>query len=325
MKKSTKIWLIIALVLIVSGWMIGFLCLKSVGYDWNAFRLNDRMIEKSQGIDPEFLDLDIEIHSADLKIMATDDAAASITTKLENGTTFSCNVENGELIIRSEPDVNKEWFERMWCTEEESITLYLPNKVYGSLCIQNQSADIVMQDQLTWNEAQIETVSGDIETHANVLQSTVLNTTSGNAQLSGNYGNLSVTTNSGDVSCQTCTCGPLSVLTNSGEISLNKCTSDNIVIISDSGDLFLMNTNSKDGIRVSAKSADVFVSYCSAGSMKIDTFSGDVLGVTDQDWKYTVQTSSGSVLTPQSAGDRPCIVTTNSGDVEFQKTENREK
>lgn len=318
-KKSTKIWLIAALVLILLGTVIGTVCLKTVGYDWSAFRLNDSFTQETQQIHQSIQDLDVFIQSGSLYIKLTADENPSVTSKLNGSSKVSVDIEDQKLIVRSESAEEMEWYERIWYTQDETITINLTRKEYREITVYSQSADVFVQDQLQCFDANIETNSGDVVCDLNVQQTLNCKSGSGDAEITGTFNNLSVVSGSGTIDCNNCKAGAISLLTASGECTVRRSDCQQTVIISDSGDIFLMNTALADTLRVSTHSGDVMLTYCTANAIKIGTTSGDVLGVTDLDWKYTVHTGSGYVLVPTSAGEHACIVRTTSGDVDFQK------
>ncbi|MBQ7545647.1 MAG: DUF4097 family beta strand repeat protein [Clostridia bacterium] len=318
-KKSTKIWLIAALVLILLGTVIGTVCLKTVGYDWTAFHPDDRFTQETQQIHQSIQDLDVFIQSGSLYIKLTADENPSVTSKLNGSSKVSVDIEDQKLIVRSESTEEMEWYERIWYTQDETITINLTRKEYREITVHSQSADIFVQDQLQCLDANIETNSGDVLCDLKVQQTLNCKSDSGDAEITGTFNNLSVVSASGTIDCNACEAAAISLLTASGECTVRRCTLDQAVLISNSGNVFLMNTSLADTLRVSTHSGDVMLTYCTANAIKIGTTSGNVLGVTNLDWKYAVHTDSGSVLVPTSAGEHACIVRTTSGDVEFLK------
>ena len=242
-----------------------------------------------------------------------------MTSRLSGFSEVSVDVEGNKLLVIGKPSSDLKWYERIWHTQDETITINLPRQEYRALTVRSQSADVIVQDKLQCLDANIETNSGDVVCDLIVQHTLNCKTGSADAEITGTFNNLSVVSGSGKIDCNTCKAAAISLLTASGECTVRRCTLGQAVLISDSGNVFLMNTSLADTLRISTHSGDVMMTYCTANAIKAVTTSGDVFGVTDLDWKYTVDTGSGSVLVPASAGEHACNVRTTSGDIEFQK------
>ena len=217
-------------------------------------------------------DLDIDISSADVKILVTE-GNPKVECREADAIKHTVETVNGTLIIRNEID-NRFAIDY----DKISVTVYLPKQSYGHLYIKNASGHIDVDEGLTFSSANIVASSGNIEYSSNVENDLKMDAASGNVLLSKfSCGTLNVDAASGDVKMTAVVAAKdISIHTSSGDILLNHCDANNLDITASSGNVVgtLLTPKTFDAV---ALSGSVHVPQDNeGGKCKIRASSGNI-------------------------------------------------
>lgn len=119
----------------------------------------------------------------------------------------------------------------------------------------------------------------------------------------GNYGNVSIETQMGDV-----------------QLSDLRC--ENLIISGNTGDVTLENVIARNELSVKVGTGDIMFDESDAGSINVETNTGDVEGSLLTEKTFEAKTNVGSVNVPKGNGGK-CKIKTNTGDVEIEIVEER--
>ncbi len=159
MKKSTKIWLWAAATLTITGAVLFASVMTALG--WNFDKLSTVDIETvSYDITEDFDDLFIEASTADIEILPSKDGKCKVVCRELKNLKHSVSVEDRSLKILEEDE--RSWYEHIAITpfSAQAITLYLPEKDYGSLEIDLSTGDI-RAESLSIENIDIKVSTGD--------------------------------------------------------------------------------------------------------------------------------------------------------------------
>lgn len=247
-----------------------------------------------------FDDIDIGVVEGNVRIAPSQDGSCRVVCRDLERVSSSVEVKNGVLTV-SRQDA-RPWYARfgLWWLGELSVTVFLPERTYGSLSVRTVSGDAAVADGLSFSAASVTTTSGEISFHGRVERTLSIQSVSGDASLARTAADLlTVSTTSGDIWLSEIDAGALDIVTTSGEASCQA------VMVSGAA-------------RFETVSGDVWFYDSDAGTLRIKTVSGDVGASLLSPKAFSVSTTSGDVRVPPSdekAGE--CTVKTTSGDIDL--------
>lgn len=336
MRQSKKICMLVAGACIVAG-----LAIMAIGFVL-GFRspANSRPETATTPVKQDFSSIDLQAIGADVRFVPSDDGRCLVEYTGTGRTNCAVSAENGTLRI-VEAD-GRHWFERLtffwWGNSgHDSITVYLPPDSYDRLTLVGASSDVTIPGGFRFQEAELNTASGEISFAGTVLHSLQVKTVSGDQELSGvTCGALKVSTTSGSLDLEEIGAeslnlsstsgdvaltggaieGALEIGTVSGEIELREVTAESAGFTSTSGDVDLEDVVLTEQLAIETTSGEIRLEDCDAGSCRIKSTSGDVEGTLRSQMQFVTHTTSGDVSVPSGNGsDKLCEITTTSGDI----------
>ncbi len=329
MRKSVKISIIVAVILVIAGAVIG-----KFGYsliDWNKDGKNT-MQNKTSYKGSDIVSLSADCDSANITVYKA--SGSDILLNWDEDDKRRCDITNdgGELKITYRD--HRKWYEYLRFgvnVKTYELSIGLPEAYTGALNLSTGSGNVKAENLSVSDDVSFSTASGNVSVNGvSTAGSLKLSLSSGNItasnlssgagvefkNVSGNIKAENVTLN-GDFSAQTSS-GNLKIYSISGakEVSL-KCVSGGI----DFSDI------TAEDLYVTASSGNVTFSDIYADkSIELKAVSGNVTGSISDDIKnYTIESScvSGNNSLPESAsyGDKTLTVKVSSGNikVDFDK------
>ncbi|MGN0453181.1 MAG: DUF4097 family beta strand repeat-containing protein [Ruminococcus sp.] len=304
MKKGLKVLLIIGTVFTVIGLVtVGVaLGLGFAGdFSFASRGYADLLFESSENFDY------VEINSADSDVFIEVASADECKVAYSVTDTNNCTVEIRDNTLVIDTVENRQWFEHFFYfdfIDTPSITVYLPERVYERISINNISGEINISDAEA-DDIYLETASGDIRSDAVIVTDTIeIKTVSGKvfSDCVGHSKKALVSSVSGDITVSNGSFDTLDVKTTSGEVQLSSTGAYDAKIKSTSGDIELYRFGTKQaGARVD-----------------IETVSGSVEGHLSYAMRYDVSSVSGELeLFDEDINGNTCRVKTTSGDIEL--------
>jgi DUF4097 and DUF4098 domain-containing protein YvlB len=290
MKRSTRVYLILAAVLLVLGLVLG-----AVGYILGAVDdiragANADAQQTSFSRSPDSVqEIQLELSSDDIIILPSKDNNLHISYPSDGNYAYDTETDTvtgqNTLVFYQLPDEGSflSHFSFNFTKNTGAITLALPEGYSGSITCAVTSGHISAEG-ISLGQVQISTSSGDVElTDCRVSGSMDLNSVSGELRLSETQvsGALTCETTSGDVELENLQLHGVTVLeTVSGELELEDCAvSDTLSLSSTSGEIDLGDTAVLGDLTADSISGDI--SLLLSGSPKhrfvdISTVSGDI-------------------------------------------------
>lgn len=318
MKKSKKAALIVSAALIVLGGVLYAGAAAFTGFDFSVLETAS-LTRKEYEVNGSFKDISIDAKDCAVRLRYSEDGKCRVVCGENENITHTVEVKDNTLNITRND--SRKWYMMIGISlKQYDITVYLPEKMYGSLLFESGSGDISVPEDFGFSSGDIRTGSG------NVAVSAVFD------------GNFSVETSSGDVKIKKLSADVIDINTVSGEIDVSEVTAAQTVNIeSASGDTGLSEANAKnisaqsssggikfDGvkaageIRAESRSGDISLDKSDADSLYIKTNSGDVSGSLLSPKIYNAETGSGTVKLPRSEEGGTCDIVTGSGDIDFE-------
>ena len=285
MKKSTKISLLVSLILVIVGAVIIFISLLGVGFDMRKFS-NMTFEKKVFDITDSFFDVHITEISDDIEVYLSDDKTCKIICYDSDKIYHECNVNNdGQLMIFCNDD--RPWYEKIgfFYKENETIQVYLPKNSYKELYAYSTNGDINVPKDFTFEKASISSVNGKMNIGANVNQLFSAETTNGDIALNGELN------------------GTIHALTTNGKIiAKNIKNADWADFTTTNGNIEVDGDVIRQFEAQSVNSSIKFgVAFCDR--IYMNTVNGDITGTVPADKSCKGKTTNGSVNVPNSADD----------------------
>ena len=165
--------------------------------------------------------------------------------------------------------------------DNPKTTIYLPEKDYEKLIIDAAFSSIELKDRISFNEIQLNNISGSIEVDIDVKEKAVLSSTS-------------------------------------GSIKLNEINCEEIGISNVSGSIKLEDVISNSSLIIESTSGSIKLDDVDSQNIEITSVSSSIEGNFLSDKQYDISTISGSINIPSSSGNQTCHIETVSGSIDIE-------
>ncbi len=216
---------------------------------------------------------------ADIKIYESEDNTVSVTAKEYKDVTFDFEVLNDTLVIDLEDD--RGLLEWMFDLTSPYIKVYLPTDNYESLIISGNTFD---------------------------------------AKIEGNFSfdNLSISSDTGDVSIKNVNVGECNIKSETGDIKIYNSNFGVLKTITNTGDITLSNTIVVNDFTHKADTGDVIFKSFDAKNIYIVLDTGDVKGTLLSSKIFMVKTDTGEENVPETTTGGICKIETDTGDIKIR-------
>ena len=298
MKKSKKILITVAVILIAVGMICGFCGIYSLGFNFNEISTSD-FVTHTYTVEDDFTNIIIEDAESNINFYKSNDDKCRVLCDEREKVTHTVVNENNTLTVRVKDERN--WFERInigFFIADMRVSVYLPKNKYDSLNAASMSGDIDVANEFTFDNAKVGSISGDVSVKADVKQELNISSTSGDVIIN-------------NISATEC----INASSVSGEIDLSNVKGKEIFAKTISGGVMLADTVASQKLKANSTSGEIDLKRCDAKNIVLDTVSGEISGTLLSNKQFITETSSGTVNVPQSVSNEECRITTVSGDI----------
>lgn len=278
MTKTTKIWLIIATTLLLTGCII-FGGVMTV-YKWDFSKLSTNKYETNKyDITDNFKNISVNVKTADIVFVASEKAKTEVVCYEQDNANHEVSVDNDTLTIKLVDE--RKWYEYIGINfRTPKITVYLPQGEYGNLTVSASTGDIDIKN------------------------------------LSAENINLTVTT--GEIEAKSITCnGDFKTTVSTGEVELKDVSCKNLSSNGNTGDITLKDVIAEEKFAIERSTGDVKFERCDANEIFVKTDTGDVKGSLLSDKVFITQTDTGNIDVPKTITGGRCEITTDTGDIKI--------
>lgn len=299
MRKGVKIWLIIAGALVVFG--IVLLAVAMSFYNWDFSKLSTGKFEThTYDINEKFTDIDIKTETADIDFVSSDNGNCKVIFETYEKEKYSADVKNGVLNIKTADE--RKWYDHIGIFfRSPKVTVYLPEKEYDSLLINESTGDIKIPKDFKFTNADISLSTGDISFFASASETVKFKTTTG------------------DVKAEKFSADTLDISVTTGEIYLSDIMCKNLTTNGSTGDVLLKKVIASEKMSIERSTGNVRIENSDAAEIFVKTATGDVSGKLMTDKVFITETSTGSVKVPKTVlSGGKCEIITSTGDITFE-------
>lgn len=302
MKTAKKVWIIIAVCLIVLGAIIGAVSLAMMNFDFANLN-TEKFIESEQLIDEDFNNIKIDVKTSDIKFMLSNDEKCRVICLDTDKTKHIVTVNNGTLLISVED--SRKWYDYIGISfGNTSLTVVLPQDSYAALNITADTSDIIIPKDFTFDSIDIKGSTGDINCKSSVTN------------------DLKITLSTGETRLENITVGNIELKASTGDTYLTNVNCNSLSSSADTGYIKLQNVDAGKNLSITRSTGDVKFEQCDADDISIKTDTGDVEGSLRTSKIFVCKTDTGSISVPDTTEGGKCEIITDTGDITISVKKN---
>ena len=282
MRTSTKVWLIIGVVLILAGGLL-FGGVMSV-LKWNFVKLvTDQYESNRYEITEKFSNLSVETETAEVVFALSDDGECRVECYEEQKAKHNVSVEGDTLVIRM--DNQKAWYDYIGIHfGSPKITVYLPEDSFTS-------ASGLIKAKTTTGSICVEHIS---------------------------VGSLDLTATTGKITVRDVTCeGDVKIKLTTGKTSLSGLECGSLASTGKTGDISLEHVVAAEKITIERATGDVRFDGSDAPEIYVETDTGKVTGSLLTGKEFITHTTTGRVNVPKNGAGGRCEIRTATGNIKI--------
>ena len=313
MKKRTIIALIVAVLLILAGGIILTLGLSFAGEPESMVTVKEKIYVVNDPFDS------IQVKTADCDVTIVKSAGEfQMVGQETDKVSYSVLVEDGVLKI-DVIDIRK-WYDHIGIFRENvKITLCLPERQYESLRVVTATGDVEIPKELTFTAAELFSDTGDITIATAVKDRIISSTATGDIHLQGSApAMLSLETDTGDMDVDSVSGDEIHMKTDTGSMELENVKCKILTCNSNTGDMELKRVIVEDYLQAFNDTGDVVITDSDAGTVNIETDTGDVSGSFRTSKWFSAHSNTGNVKVPHTRDGGECRIQSDTGDIHFE-------
>lgn len=317
MRKTTKVWLMIAASLVLVGCILFVCAMSALG--WDFAKLSTVKYEtNTYEVGKAFSDISMTTDTANIIFALSDDGKCKVECYEEENAKHLVTVENNVLVVRN--NNQKSWYDYIgFRFGSPKLTVYLPKTEYNALSINESTGNVEISKDYSFENVDISLTTGDVNFCASVSKLLKIETSTGNIcaeNTSAGSLDLSVTTGKVTVSGVTCR-DDITVGVSTGKAYLTDISCKSVISSGATGSIFLNNVIATNKFSVERSTGDVKFSGCDADEIYVKTNTGNVTGSFLSNKVFITDTDIGSVDVPKTATGGRCEINTDTGDIEI--------
>ena len=317
MSKNTKIWLIIAIFLMLIGYI--FFCGTMNKLKWDFTKLSTIVFETNEyEIYDNFKDIKIITDTANIEFVTSEESNSLVICDEQKNVNHLVKVKDDTLLI--EVHDNRKWYEHIGINFSTSkITIYLPENDYGKLLVESSTGNINIPKSFKFKSIDILVSTGDIMNYASVYDNIKIKTSTGNIRVENISANmLDFSTSTGNIDVVNVNCySDINVNVSTGKTNVTNANCKSIISSGSTGNVSLNSVIAIEKFWVKRSTGDVSFKDCDANEIYINTDTGDVQGNLLTDKVFFVQSDTGNIDVPKTISDEKCEIITDTGNIKI--------
>ena len=300
MKKSTRIWLIVAAVLLLTGGMLFAGTMAVAGFDFSSLSTQS-YTRTVWEIREDFHSITVETDTMDVTVAPSQDGICRLEWYDEESLDFhSAELVDGVLTIIRKDD--RPWTERIGITYGESprLTVYLPKASYEALEMNVTTGDVQVPGGFAFEAAKIRGTTADVVWGADVS------------------GDLTVLLTTGDTELKSCTLGSGNLYATTGNKELADVTCGELNVKGDTGSLEMTRVIAERSIRAEVTTGAILMNGVDAGELDLKTTTGSVTGTLLSPKIFLTEVTTGKIRVPHTTDGGICNIRTTTGDIQIE-------
>lgn len=317
MKKSTKIWLVLASFLTIIGFtMFAFAMTK---YNWDFKKLSTEEYETNiHEIAEDFDNISFNTDTPNITFALSDDEKCKIECFESEKSKHLIAVKENTLTIETQNKNN--WYDYIGINfHSPKITVFLPKLAYSTLSISQDTGDIIIPKDFSFSATQIRSSTGDVDFLASVEEALEIKTSTGDINVKYTTSkSLTLIASTGDITVSNVNCHKdINIKLSTGESNLTDIKCQNLKAQASTGNISLNNVLTNEKFSVKTSTGDVNFDHFDAKEIYIKTDTGNVKGNLLTDKVFITNTDTGNVDVPKTVSGGKCEVVTDTGNIKI--------
>ena len=317
MSRSTKIWLVVAAILVVAGIVLFSVVMWQTAFDFDKLSTGN-YITNAYTISEGFDNLSMDTETASIVFALSQDGTCKVECYEEEKAKHTVTVEGDTLVVKVTD--HRQWYDHIGIHfDSPKITVYLPKTAYTALSIHDGTGIIQLPTELTFESVDITTDTGSVNCFAIVSGLLKIKTSTGKIcveNTSVGAAELSVSTGLVTVSQVNCIDG-MNVHVSTGRANLTDIACKNLTSNGDTGDIVLNHVIAAEKISVQRSTGEVRFDGSDAAEIFVETDTGDVTGSLLTAKVFAASSDTGRVNVPKSTAGGRCEIHTDTGNIKI--------
>lgn len=318
MRNATKVWLVIAVSLVLIGCVV-FVGVMSM-LKWDFSKLSTVKYETNNyEISEEFDDISIKTDTADIILAVSEDGKCRVECYEEKKAKHSVSAQDGTLAI--EVTNNKRWYDYIGLNFDfPKITVYLPKTEYTSLLANGKTGGIKLPEGFEFKNVDVSLSTGAVDVFADVSEKIKIQTTTGNIRVEDiSTGTLELSVTTGKVTVSGVTCkDDVSVGVTTGDADLTDIACKSVISSGITGGISLSNVVAAEKFSLKRTTGNIKFDRCDAAEIFAETNTGYVRGSLLTNKVFITKTSTGKIDVPNTTTGGKCEITTSTGNIQIK-------
>ena len=310
-----KIWLMIAISLILAGCLI--FCGVMTALKWDFTKLSTYQYETNHyELRDHYESISIDTSTADIQLLPSEDSQCSVVCYEQKNMKHSVAVTDGTLVIKLKD--TRKWYEHIGMGfSSPKITVYIPQGEYGTLSINSSTGNVDIPEHYGFEGIDISVSTGNVNCRSSAKGNIQIRTSTGNIHAESiSAKSLTLSVSTGHVQAESITCDEgVTVSVSTGKTSLTDVNCKYITSTGNTGDVSLKNVIVTEKFSIERSTGDVNFDGSDAAEIFVETDTGDVTGTLLSEKIFIVQTDTGSINVPKTVTGGKCEISTSTGDI----------
>lgn len=316
MKKSTRIWLITAGALVLSGIVIFVGAMAAVG--WDFYTQDDtKLVTEEYEIADSFENLAIDVEEDDIVLLPSDDKNCKVVCSAQENASHTVEVKDHTLTISVADE--GEWYKRttLFSFGTPKVAVYLPQARYHALTVSGGTGDVDIPAAFSFKSIDITGTTGDVRCAASSVGATKISISTGDIRVEdAAAGEMDLHVSAGLISIRSVSCkGGVTAGVSTGDVFADQVVCESFSSEGTTGDITLTDAVAQQLISVVRSTGDVRLDGCDASQLFIKTSTGDVSGSLLSEKVFIIDTTTGDINVPKTTTGGKCEITTSTGDI----------
>ena len=314
------IWIVVAVVLIITGAALCALSTVVLGFD-PVNTSTVEYVENTYEVNSSFKNISIAVDTDDIEFQRSQDGKCSVVCIEAEGRHHEAKINGSTLEI-------SQVYEEGWNfigfnSQTPKMTVYLPENTYNDLDINVNTGDIIIPAGFTFEDLEIYGNTGDIMSECDVTGDTNAEITTGDISMIGITGEkISVSATTGDILLERINCTDAEAVSTTGDIQLGSVlVSGDLKTQTETGRTWLSSVLVSGKLTATGGTDDVEIDGCDAGEILIETNTGSITGSLLSEKVFITETNTGTIDVPNTAFGGKCELTTNTGSISITITQ----
>ena len=315
-----KKWIIAAVILLGAGVLICGITFAAAGFDFKKLGSADYETNTYE-IREEFKNISVKAGTDDIIFKPSEDGRCTVVCHEKETEKHEVKVEDGTLKITGKDILN--WFNfNLFDFDGPSVTVYLPEKEYGSLAVNAGTGGLQVPEGLTFDDIHAEISTGSVQCGASAKNAVEIKASTGDIRAENmSAGDIILSVSTGSIKAASLnSSGKVDVHVTTGEAKLEAVTCKDLYSDGSTGDLIMKDVTASGQFHLERTTGDILFEACDAGEIYAKASTGDVRGTLLSDKVYLTSTATGDVDVPQTVEGGKCEIKTSTGDIRISVT-----